>query len=63
MIGLSRKTYFKGRDHSGKRMRNESPVDMAVLTGAEQLLNYVAMSEAIGLSISVMVWVKLKTNI
>lgn len=44
-------------------MRNESPVDMAVLTGAEQLLNYVAMSEAIGLSISVMVWVKLKTNI
>lgn len=62
MIDLSRKTFFKGRDHYGKRTRKENPVDIAVLTGEEQLLNYVVMSEAIGLSISVMVWVKLKPN-
>lgn len=43
-------------------MRNESLVDIAMLMGAEQLFNYVAMSEAIGLSISVMVRVKLKTS-
>lgn len=43
-------------------MSNQSLVALAMLMGAEQLLNYVEMSEAVGVFISVMERVKLKTS-